>query len=142
MSSTKRPPDDHPLFALPNVILTPHGAGLSKKAAIRMAISTARNVLAGIDGKPDPSMVINREVLRDAVSSRSRCQPERGPSSRSLTKNFPLPCLQAVVGQNGRRGRLIAHERTHRAAREELRAQRAGTRHQLTAEDGSAGSFT
>ena len=57
------PPEDHPLFALPNVILTPHSAGLSKEAAIRMAISTARNALAGLDGKLDPSMVVNREVL-------------------------------------------------------------------------------
>jgi D-3-phosphoglycerate dehydrogenase len=57
------PPEGHPLFALPNVILSPHSAGLSKEAAIRMAISTARNVLAGIDGKLDPSMVVNREVL-------------------------------------------------------------------------------
>jgi D-3-phosphoglycerate dehydrogenase len=57
------PPSDHPLFALPDVILSPHSAGLSKEAAIRMAISTARNVLAGIDGKLDPSMVVNREVL-------------------------------------------------------------------------------
>jgi D-3-phosphoglycerate dehydrogenase len=57
------PPEDHPLFALENVILSPHSAGLSKEAAIRMAISTAKNVLAGIDGKLDPSMVVNREVL-------------------------------------------------------------------------------
>jgi D-3-phosphoglycerate dehydrogenase / 2-oxoglutarate reductase len=57
------PPEGHPLFALDNVILSPHSAGLSKEAAIRMAISTARNVLAGIDGKLDPSMVVNREVL-------------------------------------------------------------------------------
>ena len=57
------PPEDHPLFALENVILTPHSAGLSKEAAIRMAISTARNALAALDGKLDPSMVVNREVL-------------------------------------------------------------------------------
>jgi D-3-phosphoglycerate dehydrogenase len=57
------PPDDHPLFALPNVVLSPHSAGLSKEAAIRMAVSTARNALAGIDGTLDPSMVVNREVL-------------------------------------------------------------------------------
>jgi D-3-phosphoglycerate dehydrogenase / 2-oxoglutarate reductase len=57
------PPLDHPLFALPNVILSPHNAGLSKEAAVRMAISTARNALAGIDGKLDPSMIVNREVL-------------------------------------------------------------------------------
>jgi hypothetical protein len=84
------PPHSHPLFALPNVILTSHSAGLSKEAAIRIAISTARNVLAGINSKLDPSIVINREVLRDAVSSRSRCQPE----TRALEvahQNFPLP---------------------------------------------------
>jgi D-3-phosphoglycerate dehydrogenase / 2-oxoglutarate reductase len=57
------PPEGHPLFALDNVILTPHSAGLSKEAAIRMAISTARNALAALDGKLDPSMVVNREVL-------------------------------------------------------------------------------
>ena len=57
------PPENHPLFALENVILSPHSAGLSKEAALRMAISTARNVLAGIDGKLDRSMVVNREVL-------------------------------------------------------------------------------
>jgi phosphoglycerate dehydrogenase-like enzyme len=45
------------LFALANVVLTPQSAGLSKEAAVRMAISTARNVLAGIDGKLDHSMV-------------------------------------------------------------------------------------
>jgi phosphoglycerate dehydrogenase-like enzyme len=57
------PRGDHPRFALHNVILTPRSAGFSKDAAICMAISTARYVLAGIDGKLDPSMVLNREVL-------------------------------------------------------------------------------
>ena len=36
---------------------------LDRLAPLRMAISTARNALVGIDGKLDPSMVVNREVL-------------------------------------------------------------------------------
>jgi D-3-phosphoglycerate dehydrogenase len=58
------PPEDHPLFTLDNVLLSPHTAGMSREAALRMAVSTARNALAAIDGKLDPSMVVNREVLR------------------------------------------------------------------------------
>jgi len=57
------PPHNHPLFALENVILSPHSAGLTLECAKRMAVSTARNVLAGIDGQLDPAMVVNRNVL-------------------------------------------------------------------------------
>jgi D-3-phosphoglycerate dehydrogenase / 2-oxoglutarate reductase len=57
------PPENHPLFALENVLLSPHTAGMSHEAALRMAVSTARNALAALDGKLDPSMVVNREVL-------------------------------------------------------------------------------
>ncbi len=57
------PPGDHPLFALDNVILSPHCAGLTLECAKRMAVSTVRNVLAGIDGNLDPAMVVNKAVL-------------------------------------------------------------------------------
>lgn len=57
------PDDDHPLFALENVILSPHSAGLTLECAKRMAVSTVRNVLAGIDGTLDPAMVVNKHVL-------------------------------------------------------------------------------
>ena len=57
------PPEDHPLFALDNVILSPHSAGVTEESARRMAVSTARNVLAGIDGTLDPAMVVNKAVL-------------------------------------------------------------------------------
>jgi D-3-phosphoglycerate dehydrogenase len=58
------PPADHPLFGLDTVLLSPHSAGLTMECARRMAVSTARNVLAGIDGRLDPAMVVNREVLQ------------------------------------------------------------------------------
>ena len=38
-------------------------AGTSQEHTIRMAISTARNALAGIVGTLDPSMVVNKEML-------------------------------------------------------------------------------
>ena len=57
------PPHAHPLFALDNVILSPHSAGLTLECAKRMAVSTAKNALAGIDGTLDPAMVVNKEVL-------------------------------------------------------------------------------
>lgn len=57
------PAQDHPLFALENVILSPHSAGLTLECAKRMAVSTARNVLAGLDGTLDPAMVVNPRVL-------------------------------------------------------------------------------
>jgi D-3-phosphoglycerate dehydrogenase len=57
------PITDHPLFALDNVIFSPHSAGLTLECAKRMAVSTARNALAGIDGDLDPAMVVNKTVL-------------------------------------------------------------------------------
>lgn len=57
------PAHGHPLFALENVILSPHSAGLTLECARRMAVSTAKNVLDGIDGTLDPAMVVNKEVL-------------------------------------------------------------------------------
>jgi D-3-phosphoglycerate dehydrogenase / 2-oxoglutarate reductase len=57
------PPENHPLLGLDNVLLSPHTAGMSQEAAIRMAISTARNALAGIDGTLDAGMVVNKGVL-------------------------------------------------------------------------------
>jgi D-3-phosphoglycerate dehydrogenase / 2-oxoglutarate reductase len=50
------------------VVLSPHGAGLTEQSAVRMAISTVKNLLAGLDGNLDPAMVVNRQVLRDPAT--------------------------------------------------------------------------
>lgn len=53
------PPPDHPLLALPQVVLSPHIAGLSAESAERMAVSAARNVLEFLAGRLDPALVVN-----------------------------------------------------------------------------------
>jgi len=53
----------NPLFALDNVVTSPHIAGVTAEAAERMAIAAARNVLAAFDGVLGPDAVVNTEVL-------------------------------------------------------------------------------
>lgn len=57
------PPDD-PLLAAPNLLLSPHVAGVTAESARRMALEAAENVLAGLSGRLDPAVLVNPEVLR------------------------------------------------------------------------------
>ena len=60
----REPPDkDNPLFALDQVILSPHIAGLTAEAARRMAVASVRNALDYLAGRADPSLIVNREAL-------------------------------------------------------------------------------
>lgn len=57
-------PGDHPLFALPNVILTPHMAGVTEESMLRMGqgvVAETRRVLAG----DLPLNLINPEAVAD-----------------------------------------------------------------------------
>jgi D-3-phosphoglycerate dehydrogenase len=60
------PRADDALFSLDNVIFSPHIAGVTKEAALRMGMVCVQNVLDALDGKPDPDMVINGQVLDPA----------------------------------------------------------------------------
>jgi D-3-phosphoglycerate dehydrogenase len=57
------PPVGHALFALPNVIMAPHVAGVTVEAVDRMSEQTARNILSALDGEPIRQNVINQDVL-------------------------------------------------------------------------------
>ena len=59
------PPDlDHPLLKLPNVVLSPHCAGVSRESLERMAIISCENILATFNGVLKPEMVANPEVIK------------------------------------------------------------------------------
>src|ERR1700676_380120 len=57
------PPLGHALFELPNVIIAPHVAGVTREAVDRMSEQTARNILSALDGEPIRQNVINQDVL-------------------------------------------------------------------------------
>jgi D-3-phosphoglycerate dehydrogenase / 2-oxoglutarate reductase len=57
------PPPGHSLFELPNVIVAPHVAGVTREAVDRMSVQTARNILSALDGEPLRQNVINQDVL-------------------------------------------------------------------------------
>lgn len=57
------PPADHPLFALDNLVVSPHAGGSAAEALERMGEQAARNILDAFDGRLDPAMVVNPQVL-------------------------------------------------------------------------------
>ncbi len=57
------PPLGHSLFELPNVIIAPHVAGVTREAVERMSEQTARNILSVLDGEPIRQNVINQDAL-------------------------------------------------------------------------------
>src|SRR5438309_10516905 len=57
------PPAGHSLFELPNVIMAPHVAGVTREAVDRMSEQTALNILSALDGEPIRQNVINQDVF-------------------------------------------------------------------------------
>jgi D-3-phosphoglycerate dehydrogenase len=54
----------NPLLSLPNVIVSPHSAASTEEGLARMARQAAQNVLDALDGRPDPAMMVNPEILQ------------------------------------------------------------------------------
>jgi D-3-phosphoglycerate dehydrogenase len=60
---TEPPRAGNPLLGRDDVVLTPHVAAFVATAFDRMAVATAENALAGLDGRLDRACVVNPEVL-------------------------------------------------------------------------------
>ena len=50
-------------FSLNNILLSPHIAGVTQEATIRMSKQAVQNVLDVFDGKVNPEVIINKNVL-------------------------------------------------------------------------------
>jgi D-3-phosphoglycerate dehydrogenase / 2-oxoglutarate reductase len=53
----------HPLNGVPNLVLTPHIAGVTEEAMMRMAQHSAEDILRVLRGEP-PKFPVNRELLK------------------------------------------------------------------------------
>ncbi|MEE8281325.1 MAG: NAD(P)-dependent oxidoreductase, partial [Gammaproteobacteria bacterium] len=59
---------DAPLLSLPNVVVSPHSAALTEEAAERMGMVAARNVIAGLEDRLDPELVVNHDALQESTA--------------------------------------------------------------------------
>lgn len=60
------PQSDLPLLSLPNVVFSPHSAALSAESTRAMGVVAAQNVIDGLNGNLEPSLVFNRRQLEEA----------------------------------------------------------------------------
>ena len=58
------PPANHPLMKYDNVMVTPHMAGVTREARVKMGKIAAEQILDALDGKPVPR-IVNPQVWPD-----------------------------------------------------------------------------
>jgi D-3-phosphoglycerate dehydrogenase len=54
----------NPLLGAPNVVMTPHSAAATEQGLRRMGLSCAESIIGFFQGRLDPDVVVNKEVLR------------------------------------------------------------------------------
>ncbi|NIZ12647.1 hydroxyacid dehydrogenase [Phaeobacter sp. HF9A] len=65
------PPEaDHPFFALPEIVLTPHIGGVTRQAGARVGVDAVRGIFQILSGQPvAPERIINRKLLAAAQAA-------------------------------------------------------------------------
>ena len=58
------PAADHPFFAEPSIVLTPHIGGVTREASARVAMDAVQGIFRVLEGKSiAPERVVNRKLL-------------------------------------------------------------------------------
>lgn len=73
---TEEPPAaDHPFFAEPNIVMTPHVGGVTRQANARVGVEAVRGILDLLGGKTlPPERVANRKLLHAAKPAPERVE--------------------------------------------------------------------
>ncbi|MFZ5963666.1 hydroxyacid dehydrogenase [Thalassococcus sp. BH17M4-6] len=65
--SVEPPSPDHPFFAAPEIVLTPHVGGVTREAGARVGVDAVRGIFQILAGQPvAPERIINRKLLAAA----------------------------------------------------------------------------
>lgn len=60
------PAADHPFFAEPRIVMTPHIGGVTRQANARVGQDAVRGILEFLDGRPiPPERIANRKLLAE-----------------------------------------------------------------------------
>jgi D-3-phosphoglycerate dehydrogenase / 2-oxoglutarate reductase len=66
--ATEPPPRDHPLFQLENIVVTPHLAGMTAEALVRLSKAASQDIVDGLSGRR-PRGLVNVEVWNRQAAS-------------------------------------------------------------------------
>ncbi|PLX35645.1 MAG: hydroxyacid dehydrogenase [Hyphomicrobiales bacterium] len=64
------PAADHPFWAEPRIVVTPHIAGVTREAGARVGVEAVRGIFQVLEGKPiAPERIANRKLLAEATKT-------------------------------------------------------------------------
>jgi D-3-phosphoglycerate dehydrogenase len=69
------PAADHPFFAVPEIVLTPHIGGVTRQAGARVGVDAVRGIFQILGGQPvAPERIINRKLLAAAQAEPAKME--------------------------------------------------------------------
>lgn len=68
--STEPVPANHPLLQAPNLVLSPHSAGLTAEGSARTGVAAANNIIQFFNGTPQVECIVNADVWRARAAVR------------------------------------------------------------------------
>lgn len=74
------PAADHPFFAEPNIVLTPHIGGVTRQANARVGVEAVRGIFQVLEGLPvAPERIVNRRSLAGAAKAPTHAKEHECP---------------------------------------------------------------